>query len=69
MGSKKNHGVKKEDYFVHNGTSPRNKIMRIMLNLLEITEDDFDVQSCAKIIEKTVKNGHLSLATSNLKLF
>ena len=27
------------------------------------------LQSCAKIIEKTVKNGLLSLATSNLKLF
>ena len=26
-------------------------------------------QSCAKIIEKTVKNGLLLLATSNLKLF
>ena len=30
---------------------------------------DVDVQSCAKIIEKTVKNDLLSLATSNLKLF
>ena len=27
------------------------------------------LQSCAKIIEKTVKNGLLSLTTSNLKLF
>ena len=31
--------------------------------------EDWALQSCAKIIEKTVKNGLLSLATSNLKLF
>ena len=34
-----------------------------------LIHDMKQLQSCAKIIEKTVKNGLLSLATSNLKLF
>ena len=34
----------------------------------DIHQND-ELQSCAKNIEKTVKNGLLSLATSNLKLF
>ena len=42
-------------------------------NLNGITANNFIktslLQSCAKIIEKTVKNGLLSLARSNLKLF
>ena len=37
--------------------------------LLVSSQWPYDLQSCAKIIEKTVKNGLLSLATSNLKLF
>ena len=43
--------------------------MFIQRTIYRYIQRTIDVQSCAKIIEKTLKNDLLSLATSNLKLF
>ena len=51
-------------------SSHSEKLLGITIdNNLTFKEHVSNLQSCAKIIEKTVKNGLLSLATSNLKLF